>query len=261
MTAALSPAALSVPAGSGLSGWLRTSDGISWRLVDLDGPLLCDPLSVLDSSERERASRFRFERDRSRYVAAHVALRLSLSEVLQQNPSQIEFHVGPHGKPALSPDLGWVFNLSHSEGMALIAIARNDHMTDIGADIEVVRHVDDWHALAQENFSDAERQVLAARQDQSRASDFLRCWTRKEACVKALGTGLSLHTNSFTAGVEATDCEVLIDAGSGARCVRVRTILETTALIAALAYCAPGEAKLDRSSVLNQISVNRDPSL
>lgn len=258
MTAALSPAALSVPAGSGLPGWLRTSEGISWRLVDLDDPLLCDPQSILDSNERERASRFRFERDRSRYVAAHVALRLSLSEVLQQNPSQIEFHVGPFGKPALSPDLGWVFNLSHSEGIALIAIARNDH-TDIGADIEVVRHVDDWHALAQEHFSEAERHVLS--QGQSCASDFLRCWTRKEACVKALGTGLSLHTSGFTAGVEATECEVLIDAGSGARCVYVRTILETTTLIAALAYCAADEAKLDRNSILSQISVNRDPSL
>jgi 4'-phosphopantetheinyl transferase len=224
-------------AASGSGSWQGEPDGVYWRLVDLDNAMLERATDVLDRHERDRAARFRFSLDRSRYVAAHIALRVSLSEVLEQAPERIQIALGPQGKPMLSPDQGWVFNLSHSEGVALIAVAPSDRWAEIGADIEISRQLFDWQSLARENFSDAECEALAGCSDRDRSNAFLRCWTRKEACVKALGTGLTMPTKGFTIGVGAATAKVAIDVEGQSRCIQVRTLFETDTCVAAIAYC------------------------
>lgn len=229
---------LSQPLGSAraLGPWRTETCGLCWRMVDLDDRRLAGAEMLLDQGERERASRFRFERDRDRFVAAHAGLRLSLSEVLHDPPECIGIALGPHGKPMLAPARNWAFNMSHSEGWALIGVTPADRVAEVGVDIEVCRSIDDWRDLAREHFSRAEVEALAGTDEPHRSRAFLRCWTRKEACVKALGTGLTVPTRDFTAGVDAADANVAIEVEGKREHIQVRTLFETGSCIAAVAH-------------------------
>jgi 4'-phosphopantetheinyl transferase len=218
-----------------LAPWQATQFGLHWRLFDLDDPSLTAASTLLDSDERARAARFHFKHDRDRYTAAHAALRLSLAEVLNQAPDRVSFCYGEHGKPMLAIDQGWVFNLSHSDNVALIALAPSDCSADIGVDIERVRPIADWDTLADAHFSRPEYQALAVGRSDERSSSFLRCWTRKEACLKAIGTGLTLSPSTFTVGVLDGDMIVSIKVDGHLRSVRVGTILQDDTLIGAIA--------------------------
>jgi 4'-phosphopantetheinyl transferase len=148
---------------------------------------------LLAADESERARRFRFERDRSRYVVGRGLLRVLLGRYLAADPRQIRFAYGANEKPRLA-GAGPRFNLSHSGSLALFAFSCD---VELGIDIEC-----DELDLARERiperfFSPAEVRALRAlpRSLQSRA--FLTCWTRKEAFIKARGDGLSLALDSF----------------------------------------------------------------
>lgn len=149
--------------------------------------------SLLAADESERAGRFRFQRDRSRYVVGRGLLRVLLGRYLATDPGEIRFVYGPYEKPALA-GAGPRFNLSHSGSVALLAFSS---VGELGIDVER-----DEVDLAREQiperfFSVAEVNALRAlpRPLQSRA--FLSCWTRKEAFLKARGDGLNLALDSF----------------------------------------------------------------
>lgn len=243
MTSAPRPSASSPAVTRTQRSWHVTADGLHWRLADLDDTGATTVATLLDPYEAERAARFRFQRDRDRYVTAHTALRRALSELLDQSPEHIAITRGPHGKPGLSPDLGWVFNLSHSENIAVIAAAPSAHVAEIGVDIECLRPVTDWQSLAREHFSDDEHQALVATTDHQRSRAFLRCWTRKEACVKAIGTGLTIPTRAFSVGVMASPVTISIDTGHASKSVEVHTLFEYGTCIAAIAWCPAARPK------------------
>ena len=157
--------------------------------------------SWLDTGERTRAARFHLDVHRSRYIAAHGQMRALLGAYLGIAPEGLTFTREERGKPRLAaapaietaaPDLG--FNLSHSDEQGLLAIART--MT-LGADIEVQRHLPDLEALARSRFTPSELQDLHALPESRRHDGFFAAWTRKEAYVKALGTGLSEPLDGF----------------------------------------------------------------
>ena len=107
----------------------------------------------------------------------------------------LDFVFGPQGKPSLAPPLsGIAFNLTHSEEIAVVAIAATDR---IGVDIERLREVADAAAIARLFFSTIEQSMLSAVAPAERSRAFVTCWTRKEAFVKALGYGLSVDLASF----------------------------------------------------------------
>jgi len=120
--------------------------------------------ATLSEDERRRAARFRFERDRQRFVVARGALRELLGRHLDTRASELRFVYNSFGKPALSPEFGGrlKFNLSHSADLALIAIATD---WEVGVDVEYLRP------------------------DKPRT--FFEEWTKQEAYVKARGEGLS----------------------------------------------------------------------
>jgi 4'-phosphopantetheinyl transferase len=143
-----------------------------------------EPLAaLLSADEMQRAGRFAFERDRRRFIVARGRLRQLLGERLGIRPEKVNFTYSPAGKPSLAPgyarDLR--FNVSHCGGVAAYAFAE---AREIGVDVEREREIEDAEAIAERCFSPAER-------DACRARGFLYCWTRKEAFVKALGSGLS----------------------------------------------------------------------
>lgn len=223
---------------AGQNDWQSTAHGIHLRSVELDNPELACATAELSSAERARAARFRFPLDRSRFVAAHVALRRSLSDRLGRASADIHFVEGPNGKPMLPPELGWVFNLSHSQNAAFIVLAPSARHSDIGVDVECVSPVRDWESLAAEHFSREEfRTLVSLEGPASRTRAFLRCWTRKEACVKALGCGLTLPTNIFTTGLDAVQKTIAIEVDGQSRLVDVETVFEDEACIASIAWC------------------------
>jgi 4'-phosphopantetheinyl transferase len=144
----------------------------------------------LSPDEQARAERFVMARDRRRFVVAHGALREVLSGFIGVEPGTIAFMTGQQGKPALAPHCGLqpVFNLSHSEELAVIAVT---HSGRLGVDVERLRHVNDAEAIARSFFSPRETAVLEALSFDQKDRAFLTCWTRKEAFLKAIGQGLS----------------------------------------------------------------------
>ena len=191
-------------------------------LVDLREAPAPARLETLSEAERARAGRFVFERDRRRFVAAHCALRQLLSARTGLAPEALRFADGPHGKPALAGRAACAFNLSHSQDVALVAIADGG---DIGVDVEVLRPFDDAAALAAQHFTVAERAALAACAGHVSDRAFLLGWTRKEACLKAIGTGLSIAAAAVDAGVSEARRLVAIDTPAGRASVEVGSFI------------------------------------
>jgi 4'-phosphopantetheinyl transferase len=181
------PAALQLAAGE-VHVWRADLSELASRLAAL-GDLLSD-------DERARAGRFRFARDHDRFVVTRGLLRELLHRYLDVPPARLLFRYGSHGKPALAPPLGGGlrFNVSHSHDLALFAFCR-EH--DLGVDVEHIRADIECDQLARHFFSPLEVAALLALPAGARVEAFFRCWTLKEAYLKAHGEGLSVPLDQF----------------------------------------------------------------
>lgn len=158
-------------------------------------PLTGDPerfAGHLSAAENQRLSRFHFADHRRRYQIGHGALRVILAGYLGCEPADVAFVQGPRGKPYLDAG-GLHFNLSHSAKLALVGVSA----TEVGLDVEKVRRLDSLTEIARKHFSPSEFAALDALQGDARELAFYRCWTRKEAYIKALGEGLSMPLDVF----------------------------------------------------------------
>jgi 4'-phosphopantetheinyl transferase len=156
--------------------------------------LRCETLLACD--ERERAQRFIRPLDQRRYIVAHAALRILLAKYCGTSVSGVRYATGTHGKPALigQDASGITFNMSHSGELALVGVAME---SCVGVDVEELRAVDDARSIARSFFAPGEIAALASAPPADTDAAFLRCWTRKEAFVKAIGGGLSIGLDSF----------------------------------------------------------------
>jgi 4'-phosphopantetheinyl transferase len=198
-------------------GWLHPPREIAlardevhaWRAdLNVSADVLGELGAWLSADERERAARFRFERDRRRFVVARAALRSILGGYLRAYPADLVFQYGPSGKPALaSTDLR--FNVSHSSDRALYAVS---HGRDLGIDLERVSPGRADAAIAERFFAPAERAALRALPPTARAEGFFACWTRKEAYVKARASGLALGLDRFTVTVDPRAAATFVSA-------------------------------------------------
>lgn len=170
-----------------------------WRVVlDLGAAELARLEATLSPEEAARAARLRFEPDRRGFLAAHGALRDILARYLGADPARLEFRRAAFGKPALAPACGaaWLrFNLSHSHGLALCAVARH---REVGVDVERIRALIDERLIARRFFAPQEVAALESLPAEEQTTAFFRCWTRKEAYIKARGEGLGIPLDSFT---------------------------------------------------------------
>lgn len=158
--------------------------------------------SILSPAEQERADRFYFAADRARFVVAHGLLRMLLGRYLRESPRTLQFLDNPHGKPALAPSSDQAalrFNLSHSQGLVLYAVARG---RDVGVDVEQIRLVADFERIAEQFFSPAERTELKTLRTECKLDGFFGLWTLKEAYVKARGQGLSVPLHDFSVSLQ-----------------------------------------------------------
>ena len=169
-----------------------------WSLdLRLAGSLAAGLEKILSPSEKSRAEKFKFAEHRTKYIAAHGALRQILAAYLEIDPSAVEFTEGPHGKPDListSRPLPLRFNLSHSHDAALIAVTRG---RQLGVDVEHIKRDFAWPEIAERFFSAAEVAKLRHVAPELQQRAFFVCWTRKEAYIKAKGGGLSIPLQDF----------------------------------------------------------------
>ncbi|NEP16894.1 MAG: 4'-phosphopantetheinyl transferase superfamily protein [Leptolyngbya sp. SIO4C1] len=142
----------------------------------------------LSEVEQSRANRFRFERDRHQFVHARGSLRHILSGYTQISPDRLEFLYGDYGKPQLAAQPDLQFNLSHSAGQALCAIA---YQRRVGVDLEQVRLMSHFQSLSQRCLTPLEAETLAPLSQPEAQRQFLQYWTCKEAYLKAIGQGLT----------------------------------------------------------------------
>lgn len=170
----------------------------AWRL-DVSRDRLSRFTAALSESELGRAARFRHERDRMRFIAGRGGLRDIISCYLGVPAKRLVFNVNAFGKPRLParrPPLH--FNLSHSGDMAVLAVSDRYH---VGVDIEEILPLRE--DVAGRFFSAMERQALRFVPPEKYLGAFYRCWTRKEAFVKAHGAGLSFPLDAFDVSVHA----------------------------------------------------------
>jgi 4'-phosphopantetheinyl transferase len=155
---------------------------------------------MLSADERDRAARFREERDRVRFVAAHGMMRDLLGRYCGLPAEAVRFVYGAHGKPALAGP-GPQFNLSRRGDIAILAVSED---AAVGVDIERLALPPDATAILRDNASPAEIDAYARLPAKDRAQSFFCWWTRKEAVVKALGGGLSIPLSCFDVPIEIT---------------------------------------------------------
>ncbi len=169
------------------------------RLFELDLPEH-DLLGLLDPAERERAARFRSERDRQRFVARRGQLRVLIGAELDRAPEEIAFDYNAFGKPAVRGGGGLCFSVSSSGSLGLCVIA---HGVEVGCDIERRDPALADRATAERLFAPGERRALDRLSPEQWLEGFFNCWTRKEAFVKALGRGMSHPLDSFVVSLDA----------------------------------------------------------
>ena len=154
-------------------------------------------LQMLSVDEHMRAGRFHFERDQKRFIARHGILRELLGSYLGVKANEIRLSMGKNGKPRIAETSGKGtvhFNLSHSDGLALFAFARNH---EIGVDLEHIRDISEMEQIVDRFFSPGEKTFLRVLPQNLRRNAFFNCWTRKEAFIKAIGVGLSWSLDKF----------------------------------------------------------------
>lgn len=183
-------------------------EGVSVYLAELDAPV---DLAALDDEERARAGRFVRESDARRFAAARSCLRALLAEHTGIPAAESRFALNEFGKPSLVyPVCDVEFNVSHSGGLALFALTRGRR---VGIDIELARELDDLEAIARRFFAVPEREAIARLPIHERTGAFYRVWTRKEAYIKAIGTGLSTPLDEFAVSIEPERAALVWRAG------------------------------------------------
>ncbi len=162
---------------------------------------------VLADEEKKRALRFRVDRPRIEFILTRGTLRFLLARYLSIPPETVVFRYGKNGKPAIEGNASLCFNVSHSRGLAILAFVQE---RNIGVDVENLSRDTDVRALAERFFSDSERQALRHLSGDELQAAFFRCWTRKEAYIKATGDGLSLPLDQFDVSIAVGDRDALL---------------------------------------------------
>jgi len=149
--------------------------------------------ALLTADEIKKADRLIVPEKREQSVVSRGTLRRLLCLYTGAHPRELAFRYGKDGRPSLADDAhGLDFNVTHSGDLLLVAVTRGGVL---GVDVECLRHDVDHSGVGKRFFSHSERKRLARAPDPHAA--FFRCWTRKEALLKARGTGLTTPLHQF----------------------------------------------------------------
>ena len=187
-----------------LSKYIPSKINLSTNKIDcflFDINLFNEDLAIklLVEDELARAAKFKPSDKRQQFVISRGLLRELLSYCLvNTSPKRIQFQYGEHGKPSThytQLDKKIEFNLSHTDHYVMIGLTLENQL---GVDIETVSARTDHAALAKRFFSKNEQNNLAELPEDDRIDAFFRCWTRKEAFIKAEGSGVGFGLDKFS---------------------------------------------------------------
>jgi 4'-phosphopantetheinyl transferase len=147
--------------------------------------------------ERAAALRLRFEADRDRTLGARALARVVLSEVAGIPADALRFGVGPHGKPYLLEPAELRFNTTHSGDHVGLVVGEG---FEVGIDLEVESPRVDPLEVGPTVFTPGELAMLHGVTPDEARRRFYVLWTRKEAALKAWGTGFSLDARAVEVG-------------------------------------------------------------
>jgi len=202
---------------------------------------MCEDL--LSTDERKFAAALGSDRRRRTFTVARGALREILAAKLGGRPRALRFRYGYRGKPELDAGARLGFNVSHSGDMAVIAVAAGHK---VGVDVERVGRKRPVLQIARRHFAPAEAAAIEATRPQERMDAFLRCWTAKEAYMKALGHGFALPLDRFEVSISPTRLVHPAPGGEGAR-FEIHEVRGIPGHRAALATDAP-RSRIERLS-------------
>lgn len=202
--------------------------------------------------EVTRAARFGLDLPRHTYIVTRGFLRLLLSKYLAADPRRIPFSYTSRGKPVLGLDTRINFNVTHSSGMAAIALALDCRL---GIDLEEIRPLPGLEDIAKRFFCPEEAAEILSCSAKERERSFFRCWTRKEAYIKAVGEGLHIPLDSFRVTVKPDEFARFVHLGRDASVAEAWTLHD----INLASDCAAAVTYDDRVRSLAVFPVN-DPA-
>jgi 4'-phosphopantetheinyl transferase len=203
----------------------------------------------ITASESARALRYYRRQDAVRHVVGRALARLLLARELGRPALTEEFSTTAWGKPVL-PASGLEFSISHSGNIVWTAVSRAG---PVGIDVERVNATVDHHGIAG-IFHPVECRAIRALPAHAAREAFYRCWTRKEAVVKALGRGLSMPLQAFRVLTGAAASDWLAEPPAGASrnwtCIDLPSPNEYHASVAAVGPDLTIASQLDRRARL-----------
>ena len=168
------------------------------RTLAANDPLGPAAWDVLSDEERTRADEFRIADARTRFVVTRGTLRILLGRYLNVPPNEVAFEFKTYTKPRLAPSktatVDLRFNVSHSGELALVAVTTG---CEVGVNVEQLRPVKQMEEIAQRYFHRLEVEGVMASRVKERPAAFFRCWTAKEALLKAIGSGITAALDAF----------------------------------------------------------------
>jgi 4'-phosphopantetheinyl transferase len=190
---------------------LGAEDVHLWRaLLNIPSDEIADLQEQLSPEERDRAARYKFPKDKRRFIVGRGILRRILSRYLAIIPQDIQIHYGAHGRPLIEETQNSVdlrFSVSHAEDLVLYALTRG---RSIGVDLEYIREDFDVLKIADNFFSEGETTTLQTLPSKMRGEGFYRAWTRKEAYLKACGSGLAINPRQVEVSLVPDDPAVIL---------------------------------------------------
>jgi len=192
---------------------LGASDIHVWKAgLDLSGDAYGQLERTLSPDERDRNGRLRSEPNRLRATASRGLLRHILAGYAGRPAAELRFTYGHAGKPQLAKAASGEplhFNTAHSGDLLLVAVGR---ASSLGIDVERIRPIVRRQRVARRAFSAEERRQIEALPQDLRDEAFISCWTRKEACVKAIGEGVWSAFGRFEVSVDPGEPAVVRSA-------------------------------------------------
>lgn len=173
-----------------------------WQ-IDLARPISESDRGLLSAEETTKANRIIIESKCRQSYRARAELRRILALYLGGDPRELCFVYGEHGKPSLAigpsgQPAPLCFNLSHSGDVALVGVVFERPDLQIGVDVEEARPGREFASIAESFFAPDEVAVFRRVPQREQTAAFYRAWTRKEAYLKAIGTGLSFSSTKFS---------------------------------------------------------------
>jgi 4'-phosphopantetheinyl transferase len=176
--------------------WLAVPEAVT------DPGTLAACAALMNPEEAGRQARFVFERHRHQFLVARALVRTTLSRYAAVAPADWRFTANQWGRPDIDPGHGCgdlVFNLSHTDGLVAVAVARG---AELGVDVEDTRRNSHTDSIAEHFFAPSEVAALRALPPERQHRRFFELWTLKEAYIKARGMGLAISLHSFAYALE-----------------------------------------------------------